>query len=407
MSDRAKRLALLAVIVSALGYFVDVYDIVIYAVVRHDSLAAIGVPPAEQVTVGLHILDFEMVGILLGGFAWGVLGDRRGRVSVLFASILLYSITSLLTARVASVGAYEALRLVAGFGLAGELGAGATLVSELLPAHTRGWGASVIAAVGVLGALAAALVTRAMDWRWAYAVGGILGLFLLALRVGTLESPLFQRTKAGGARRGDLRLFVKRPRLGAKLFAMAAIGLPTNAFASVVVPFAREFATALHLGEPGDSARAVVLGAIGFACGDLASGAVSQLLRSRRKALGVWLSMFALLVAALLAGGGRSPFVFYGLFAAVGFGRGYWAVLLAATTEQFGTNVRATASTAAPSLVRGMVLLLTIAFDALRGGAAGLRGAAAAVVLGSVMLAIACVAWMPETFDRELDFVER
>ncbi len=182
----------LAIAVAALGYFVDVFDILLFSVVRVASLRDLGVPAGEQLGTGLTLLSIQNAGLMIGGILFGIYGDRAGRRSVLFGSILLYSVANLANALVHSVPAYAALRFVAGLGLAGELGAGVTLVSEMMPTRMRGYGTAIIASVGLAGGLVAPWVGTSLPWRTAYVVGGVAGLTLLALRLAVHESPLFR-----------------------------------------------------------------------------------------------------------------------------------------------------------------------------------------------------------------------
>src|SRR5678815_49497 len=139
------RGARLAVIVAALGYFVDIYDLLIFGIVRADSLKSIGIAPDAQLGPTQLILNTQMIALLLGGILWGVLGDKRGRISVLFGSIILYSLANIANGFVHTVPQYAAARFLAGLGLAGELGGGITLVSESLDEKTRGHGTTIVA----------------------------------------------------------------------------------------------------------------------------------------------------------------------------------------------------------------------------------------------------------------------
>src|SRR5918994_2783616 len=208
-----KRAVNLSILVAALGYFVDIYDLILFSIVRVKSLISIGVPKEDLLQTGALLLNMQMGGMLLGGLLWGILGDRRGRLSVLFGSIFLYSAANIANAFVDSVGAYAVLRLIAGIGLAGELGAGITLVSEVMSRESRGYGTTIVAAVGITGAVVAALVGDFFDWRTAYIVGGIMGIALLVLRIGVYESGMFEQVKASSVSRGSyFKLFSSRER---------------------------------------------------------------------------------------------------------------------------------------------------------------------------------------------------
>lgn len=394
------------VLIGALGYFVDIYDLLLFSIVRTRSLTDLGVPPAQSLTVGLSLLSWQMWGLLLGGLLWGVIGDKRGRVSVLFGSILLYSTANIANAYVHTLGQYEFWRFVAGVGLAGELGAAITLVSETLPAKHRGYGTAVVAGVGILGAVAAAWVGKHYPWRTAFIVGGALGFALLLARVSMLESGMFGRVRAEGVKRGDLAmLFLSGPRL-ARLVRSVLIGLPIWYVVGILVTAAPEFARAFHVRGEVTAGTAVQVTYAALAAGDLASGALSQWLGSRRKVvLGFLLATTALVAAYLMQSGGTAT-TLYALCGAMGFSIGYWAVFVTIAAEQFGTNLRATVTTSVPNFVRGSVPLLTASFIGLK--ERGLSIVASAAVVGAVCLGLALASlWgMEETWGKELDYVE-
>lgn len=403
MSDR--RAASLAVLVAALGYFVDIYDLILFSVVRVRSLEAIGVQADRHVDVGVMLLNWQMLGMLLGGIVWGVLGDVRGRLSVLFGSILLYSLANLANAAVTTVSAYAALRFVAGLGLAGELGAGITLVSELLHRERRGYGTTLVAAVGILGAVAAELVAVAFDWRVAYVVGGVMGLALLGLRVSVRESGMFTAIRARVARRGNfLALFADRAR-AVRYLAVILVAVPIWYVVGILVTFSPEFARALGADYAPSAGRAILWLYSGLVAGDLASGLLSQYLRSRRVAIASFLGLTVLGCGLYFGQVARSLAGFYVLCAGMGFAGGYWAVFITMAAEQFGTNLRATATTTAPNFVRGAVVPMTAAFQLAR-DPFGMVGAGVAV--GALVLALAALSLLglQETFGKDLDYVE-
>ncbi len=394
------------VLIGALGYFVDIYDLLLFSIVRTASLRDLGVAPSESLTVGLSLLSWQMWGLLLGGLVWGVLGDKRGRVSVLFGSILLYSTANIANAYVSTLGQYEFWRFVAGVGLAGELGAAITLVSETLPAKHRGYGTAVVAGVGLFGAVLAAYVGKNYSWRTAFLIGGVLGFGLLLTRVSMLESGMFARVREETVKRGDLgMLFLSPPRLF-RLVRCVLIGLPIWFVVGILVTGAPEFARAFHVTGEVTGASAVQWTYLGLVMGDLGSGALSQWVGSRRKVVLGFLLLTTALVMAFLAQSGGTATQLYGLCAAMGFGIGYWAVFVTIAAEQFGTNLRATVTTSVPNFVRGSVPLLTAAFIGLKGR--GLSLVASAVVVGGACLALALASlWrMEETYGRELDYLE-
>ncbi|MEZ4588139.1 MAG: MFS transporter [Gemmatimonadales bacterium] len=403
LADR--RVVYLAVLVAALGYFVDIYDLILFSIVRVRSLEALGVPASEHVRVGVSLLSWQMAGMLLGGIIWGVLGDIRGRLSVLFGSILLYSLANLANAAVTSVPAYAWLRFIAGLGLAGELGAGVTLVSELMRRETRGLGTTIIASVGIFGAVAGALVAEWFDWRMAYVVGGVLGLLLLVLRVSVRESPMFQTARTGSAKRGNFFALFLPWKRGIRYLSVVLVAVPIWYVVGILVTFSPEFAREMGLSFAPSAGRAVLWTYAGLVLGDLSSGLLSQWLKSRRKAIAVFLGFTLLACVAYYARVVDSLAGFYALCAALGFGSGYWAVFITTAAEQFGTNLRATAATTAPNFVRGAVVPMTQAFE-LFGNRLGLVGGGIAVGVIVLGLAVLSLAGLSETFGKDLDYLE-
>lgn len=401
-----------AVLVAALGYFVDIYDLVLFSIVRVPSLTALGITGESLTKDGIFLINMQMGGMLLGGILWGVLGDKRGRLTVLFGSILLYSLANLANGFVQTLPQYAVLRLIAGIGLAGELGAGITLVSEVLPREKRGYGTMVVATVGVSGALLAFWVGERFGWRTAYFIGGGLGLALLALRVGVTESGMFARLQHHAtARRGDfLSLFAEPARLGRYLRCIL-MGVPLWFVVGILITLAPEFGAALGIHEADGAAvsagRGIFWCYFGLVFGDFLTGWLSQQWRSRNRVMLTFLGLTAAVVTFFLTGlHGASATMFYATCFALGLASGYWAVFVTIAAEQFGTNLRATVATTVPNFVRGSVVLMTLSFQALRHTPLGILGGAA--LLGGILILIA--AWavysLPESYGRDLDFVE-
>ncbi len=399
------RAATLAVVVAALGYFVDIYDLILFGMVRSASLKDLGV--TNVTGEGIFLLNMQMGGMLVGGILWGVLGDKRGRLSVLFGSITLYSVANIVNGTVDTVDGYAWCRLFAGIGLAGELGAGITLVSELMPKATRGIGTTLVAAIGISGGVAAGLVGGAfpgigVHWRTAYYIGGGMGLALLVLRIGVSESGMFAKALQQNIVRGNFfSLFTDRRRL-VKYLSIIAVGVPVWYVVGILMTLSPELGKALGLAEPPRAATALFLCYAGLAAGDLASGMLSHYLRSRRKALGIALTVTMLVVIAYFVVGGRSLTTFYVIATLGGIATGYWAVFVSTAAELFGTNLRATVATTVPNFVRGSLVLVTIGFTALEDY--GIVTAAA--VMGAVSLGVAFVGLMnlPETYATDLDY---
>jgi MFS family permease len=394
------------VIVAALGYFVDIYDLLLFGIVRIPSLRDLGLSEAAISGEGASILNWQMTGLLLGGILWGVLGDRKGRLSVLFGSIITYSLANFACGFVQDVPQYKILRFIAGVGLAGELGAGITLVSESLPKHLRALGASLVAGVGLLGAVAAYFTVELFSWRNAYFAGGALGALLLLLRIGVFESGLYVNMKdMAGVRKGSfLSFFTRKDRL-ARYLKCIGIGLPTWYVIGILSTFSNEFGKALGIVEEVKPGLAVMWCYVGLAGGDLLSGYISYRMQSRRKAVMLLMGFtFAGSVIFLYAGINTAAMLYFATLW-LGFGIGYWAMFVTIGAEQFGTNIRATAATTIPNMVRGTVVAMTLSYGFLK---PLVHEVNAAAIVGAVCFAIGfySIFTIDETHHRDLDFVE-
>lgn len=392
------------VIVASLGYLVDIYDLILFSVVRVPSLKDLGLSGDALTEQGALLLNAQMFGMLLGGILWGVLGDRRGRLQVLFASILLYSIANAANGAVDTIWAYAVWRFVAGVGLAGELGAGITLVSESLPTHARGWGTTIIATVGVSGALVAVFIAEHFTWRQAYYIGGGLGVALLFLRIGVAESGMFARLRQTEARRGNFFALFQRGRVGRFLWCIAS-GLPIWFVVAIVVTFSPEFGKALGVKGDVSASRAVLFFYVGLIPGDFISGLLSQLVKSRMRVITAFVGLSVLGVILTLTLRGMPVEIFYAECTLLGLGSGYWAVLVTVGAEQFGTNLRATAATTIPNFVRGAAVPITQAFLLLK-APLGVVGSGAVVGGATLVLAVIALATLEDTFGRDLDYLE-
>jgi putative MFS transporter len=395
-----------AVLVAALGYFVDVYDIALFSIIRVPSLRELGLSEERILNDGVILLNLQMAGMLLGGILWGVLGDKLGRIQVLFGSILMYSIANLANSFVHDMTTYSICRFFAGLGLAGEIGAGITLVSEMMPKKRRGLATTLVAAVGVSGAIAAALVGDMLYWRTAYIVGGLGGLALLALRVGVYESGMFNAVKEDGSiKKGDLALLTRDGRF-LRYLACVGVGVPMFFFIALLMTLAPEIGRALRTTEELRAAQACLYYAIGMTLGDVASGLLSQYLKSRKKVLALFITSAATIMTLMVFAEGRSAQFYYNLSLIGGFSIGYWAVLVTTAAEQFGTNLRATVTSTVPNFVRGSTVIITLLFEALK----PYLGTIEAVrVVGLVCYAAAFLGLyaLRETFHADLNCVER
>jgi MFS family permease len=392
------------VIVAALGYFVDIYDLILFSIVRISSLKSLGVQGDALLTDGVLLLNMQMAGMLLGGIIWGILGDKRGRISVLFGSIIMYSVANILNGMVTDVSQYAVLRVIAGIGLAGELGAGITLVSEVMSKETRGYGTTIVASVGILGAVVAALVADYFEWRTAFYVGGALGLMLLFLRIGVYESGMFRNIKKDEVGRGQFQhLFTSWGRF-VKYLKCILIGAPLWFVVGVLVTFSDAFAKTLGV-EGIAPSKSVMFCYIGLAFGDLLSGWLSQYFKSRKKIIVAFIISTNILIIVYLFFNSFGSFYFYTICVLLGVSCGYWAIFVTNASEQFGTNLRATVTTTVPNFVRGSVVPLTLLFQYLK-TPAGLIYSAAIVAGLALVLAYISAAKLEETYGKDLDYIE-
>jgi putative MFS transporter len=405
VNQRSSSLFQLAVIVSALGFFVDVYDLLLFGIVRKPSLAALGLSPEEVVSQGELIISVQMIGLLVGGVIWGILGDKKGRLRVLFASILMYSVANILNGMVTNIPQYIVLRFIAGIGLAGELGAGITLVSEILPKEKRGIASAMIASFGILGAVTAFLLNRYFDWRTCYYIGGALGLVLLALRVSVSESGLFQQVTTTTVVRGNFLMFFNNRERFFTFMKCILIGLPSWFIIGVLVTFADQFGN--EMGIPGiDPGKAIMFLYLAIAFGDLTVGLLSQYLKSRKKALLIFYGIAIFFITLYFTQHGGSTSSFYWICAGLGYGTGFTVVYITMSAEQFGTNLRASAAISIPNMVRGVLPLIILLFKFMRTSFDSYvtGGWITAVILFAI--AIPSAIYTRETFGKDLDFVE-
>lgn len=398
--------AFLIVLIAALGYFVDIYDLILFSIVRVKSLQDMGLSGDELLSKGITLLNLQMTGMLLGGIFFGIVGDKYGRLKVLFGSILLYSLANLANAYVTTIEQYAALRLIAGFGLAGELGAGITLVAEVLPQSKRGLGTSFVAAVGISGALLAWFISERFDWRTAYLIGGVMGLALLFLRVGVFESGLFSKIKqASHIQRGDfLSLFKKRERF-IRYLGCILVGVPLWYTVGLLMTLAPEFSKTLGVIGEVSGGKAIFYNYAGLVFGDLCSGLLSQYLKSRKKSILLFISIWSLFMFGYFFLHGLTVEQFYFLSFTLGIFCGYWAMFVTVAAEQFGTNLRATVATTTPNFVRGSVVILTGLLTLLK-PVMGLWGAGLFTGILSMLAAFWGYKQLQESFSTDLDFEE-
>jgi MFS family permease len=402
----------LAVVVAALGYFVDIYDLLLFTIVREPSLQGVGIDLAntkQVLAASTRIINWQMIGLLIGGIIWGIMGDKRGRLSVLFGSILLYSIANFITGYVTTIDHYAYARFVAGIGLAGELGAGITLVSELLPKDKRGIGTSLVAGIGLFGAVFAFFTYEyTQDWRLCYKIGGGLGVVLLLLRISVAESGMFHEVKQLNVVRGNIWMFFNNAVRFRKYILAILIGLPTWFVIGVLVNLSNRFALSLYGENAVNSGKAIMYAYIGIAVGDILIGFISQYFKSRKKALYLFYALSIVSAILFFSPWNNNDTRMYIICTALGFSTGFWAIFVTMGAEQFGTNLRATAATTIPNMVRGSLPLINLLFKNLFQDSWGWALVKSAIVTGILVMIVTLVSayFTEETFHKDLKYVE-
>ena len=400
------------VIVAALGYFADIYDLLLFSIIRVKSLKGLGLTDALVASDGQFIISIQMYGLLIGGILWGVMGDKKGRLSVLFGSIVLYSLANIANGFVQTVNQYALARFIAGIGLAGELGAGITLVSELISKEQRGKATSIVAGIGLTGAVAAYFIAHSFeDWRICYFIGGGLGLCLLLLRVSVFESGMYEGLQHSNVKKGNFFMFFTNARRFKKYLLAILVGLPTWYVIGVLITFSKEFGKSFNLrGDAVDPGKAVMLAYVAISIGDLLIGFVSNWLKSRKMALYIFYAMTIISIILYFNQANGSDTGMYAICMFMGFATGFWALFVTMAAEHFGTNLRATAATTIPNMVRGSLPIILLLFNSLKPATnwTGAEFIHAAAITGIVVMSISSLAviFTEETFGKDLNFIE-
>lgn len=395
----------LVVIIVSLGYFVDVYDILLFSAVRRPSLIAIGVADADLANIGLSLLNWQLFGMLVGGLVWGIIADKKGRRSVLFGSIIAYSVATFCNAFVSSVDMYKAMRFIAGFGLAGELGVGIALVTEVVGKAKRTYATTIVATFGMLGGVLAAFIAAKMHWQTSYFVGGVMGIALLVFRFTIADSELFKKVYTSSVGKGNLLQLFGRPQQLKKYLFCILVGAPTYVFAGIFITLSPEFGKAFGLQTPPSAATALIYFYISLTLFDALSGLLSKALRSRKKVLNIFLLLQMLSIFVYLFIPIKSELDFYIRCGLIGASLGYWTVLITNAAEQFGTNLRATVSTSVPNFARGLQIPFSFLFKGLA-VSMGIVYAGAVVGVSSVIVGMLAVFFLKDKFENDADYVE-
>jgi MFS transporter, putative metabolite:H+ symporter len=395
----------IVVLVAALGYFVDVYDLILFGIVKDASLISIGITDPQQIkAAGVYLLNLQLIGLIVGGVVWGILGDKKGRMSTLFLTIMLYSIANIANGFVQNIDQYAVLRFIAGFGLAGELGVSVTLISEVMTKETRAMGSGLVSFIGILGAAFAFYVSK-WGWKEAYWFGGTMGLLLLALRVYVHESGMFDKLKTSEASRGNFLILLTNKKRFLKYISCILIGVPTWYVIGILCFFAKDFALVLGVTEPILTGKAIMYHYIGASFGSLIISIISQQLKSRKKALLIALTALAAISAWYFTSNGVSSSRFYFILFVLGMAMGYWSIFVTVASEQFGTNIRSTVTTSVPNFVRGSAVLTLLSWQHLEPSVGIIKSA---IIVGSVVLTLALIAlyFMDETYGKDIDYIE-
>ena len=404
-SISSKKNIIFLVIVAALGYFVDIYDLVLFSIVRIESLKDIGIAEADIRVQGEYILNMQMAGLLIGGILWGIMGDKLGRIKVLFGSILLYSLANIANGLVTNIDTYAAIRFMAGIGLAGELGAGITLVSETMSKENRGYGTMIVAGVGLFGAVLANVIHELFTWQTSYFVGGGLGLLLLFLRIGTYESGMFNEVVNKDISKGNVMLILGNRKNLMKYIYCILIGAPLWFVVGILITQSPEFGKALGVSEPLKAGSGIMYTYIGIAVGDVFAGLFAQITKSRKLTMFVFHLLSIISVLMYLGSSGLTPEKFIWLCLFMGFSVGYWATFVTIASEQFGTNIRATVTTTVPNFVRGALIPITFIFEFFV-GQYNIITAAYIMMFILAGLGLFSLSKLKESFGKDLDYVE-
>ena len=395
----------LPVIVAALGYFVDIYDLLLFSIIRVPSLQSLGLNETQIADDGLKIINIQMIGLLIGGILWGILGDKLGRMKVLFASIILYSLGNIANGFVETVNQYATVRFISGIGLAGELGASITLVSEILSKEKRGLGTSVVAGIGLTGAVFAFIMKENFDWRTCYFIGGGMGFMLLFLRASVLESSMFNAVKKTTVKRGNFLMLLNNKKRFSKYIKAILIGLPTWYVIGILISFSDKFAKEMNVVGKIDPGKSVMFAYVAISIGDLAVGFISHWMKSRKKAMWLFYAFTIVGIYLFFNLTGQINQNLYWVCALLGFGTGFWALFVTMSAEQFGTNIRATVTTTTPNMVRGSLVFISIIFTSMQHSFGYLSSG---WITGIIIMLIAMVAlyFTEETFGKDLNYVE-
>lgn len=391
------------VIVTALGYFIDLFDYYVFLVTRQKVLTDFGFSGSQLMETGLYMVNLQFAGLLVGGVIFGVLGDKIGRKQSLLGSILLYSIATLASGMTHNIDVFAALRFIAGIGIAGEVGVGVTMVSETMDKNRRGLGVTAFIGVGLLGVVAAALMSELLHWRTCYIIGGLAGLLLLVTRIWVMEPQMFTDLNKS-VKRGSFRVLFASPDGVRRYVLCILLAVPVFFGVSIIATLSPELSIALGASPPASVSTTMIIAYTMMVIGEIVIGLLSQRLKSRKKVIALFLVLMAITLGVGFHNGALDATGYYILAGVVGFFMGYWVNFIALSAEQFGTNVRSLAANTIPNFTRGTTIAINMAFLALKDD--GVVYAASIVGFTVIVIALLALWKLPETFGKDLDYTE-
>lgn len=403
-SWRFSKQEILTVLVVALGYYVDAYDLLVMSAVRKPSLLSLGVPESETLNIGLSLLNYQLVGLMIGGVMWGVIADKYGRKKALFGSILIYSFANIANGYINSVNMYYWLRIIAGFGLAGELGVGISLITENVAKERRTISTAIVSFFGMLGASTGGWFGSIFEWQNCFLIGGFAGLLLLLLRLKVEESVMFNEIKDKNVSKGNIWMIIKNPKTLLTYFFCTLAGAASILFIGVFIQSTPELGKLFNLNIT--AGIALIWYYLGASVSEIIAGLLSKLLKERKAPIYIFYAISLLAITNFCVNVPNSPYFFYLNCLFLGFGLGWWSQLITLSAELFGINVRATAATSIPTFARAWNIPFSNIFKQNIPNL-GIVNSAFGIGVIVVSLAIISITMVKETFENDANFIER
>ena len=394
---------ILTVLVVALGYFIDAYDLLIFSAVRKVSLMDLGVAETDTLNIGISLLNFQLIGLMIGGVLWGILADKFGRKTILFSSILIYSISNIANSYISSVDMYYWLRFIAGIGLAGELGVGISLITENIAKERRTVSTTVVSFFGMLGAATGGWLGSVFHWQTCFLIGGFAGFLLLLLRLNVEESHMYLGIKDSKVKKGNILLILKNPKSLITYFFCTLAGSSSFLFIGMFIQSTPEFGKIFNISVT--AGVALVWYYVGASISEVIAGILSKLLKERKAPIYIFYAISLLAIVIFCVHTPSSPRIYYIHCSLLGFGLGWWSMLITLSAELFGVNTRATAATSIPTFARAWNIPFTSVFKN-NIPKLGILNSAFAVGVIVIALAIISATTIKETFENEANFIE-